>query len=295
MKLEELQGRGAVITGSGGGMGRSIALSLAEKGMNIVIADVDSEAAAAVTEEVRKLGVNSIAVPVDVSKLDQVEALAAAAYEEFGDIAVLANNAGVTWRPFRSSWDASLEDFEWMMNVNFWGVFNGHRAFVPRMRETVAPKHIINTTSFGVFNASPGHSAYTAAKCAVDGLSRVTRAEYEAAGFNIAVSVLVPGAVKTRISTSERLRPEAERSEARPVVPWASYVDNWEALGAENKDVVTDQTRVTHNMQPIDPDWVGPMVLDGILENRAYILTHPAPEVISRQAETLASSYRQVN
>lgn len=295
MKLEELQGRGAVITGAGGGMGRSIALTLAQKGMNIVIADIDPEAAAAVSEEVRALGVRSIAVPVDVSKLDQVEALAATAYEEFGDIAVLANNAGVTWRPYRSSWDASIEDFEWMMNVNFWGVLNGHRAFVPRMRETTGPKHIINTTSFATLAPSPGHAAYAAAKSAVDGLSRATRAEYEAAGFNIAVSVLVPGVVKTRISTSERLRPKSEQAETRHVISWDTYSPNKGPVGGENKEIIKDQTQVTDFWQAIDPEWVGPMVLNGILENNPYILTHPTPETVYQHTEELGRSYRPAN
>ncbi|WP_157157592.1 SDR family NAD(P)-dependent oxidoreductase [Diaminobutyricimonas sp. LJ205] len=296
MKLEELQGRGAVITGSGGGMGRSIALTLAKNGVNVVIADIDPEAAAKVSAEAEALGVRSIAVPTDVSKLDQVEALAATAYDEFGDIAVLANNAGVTWRPFRASWDASIEDFEWMMNVNFWGVLNGHRAFVPRMRQVTAPKHIINTSSLATLHASPGHAAYTAAKAAVDGLSLATRAEYEAAGFNIGVSVLYPGSVKTRISTSERLRPKAEQAATRHVIPWETYTQNAGLMaGAEGKEIVTDQAEVTYFSQAIDPDWVGPMVLDAVLNNHPYVITHPTPESVSRHAEELARSYRPAN
>lgn len=294
MQIEEMAGRGAVVTGAGGGMGRSIALALAAEGVHVVVADIDAEAAHRVSEEARDLGARSIPFSVDVSDLAQVEALADAAYAEFGDIAVLANNAGVTWRPFRASWDATLEDFAWMMNVNFWGVYNGHRAFVPRMRESSAPKHIVNTSSMATLLASPGHAAYTAAKAAVDGLSLATRAEYEIAGFGIGVSVLYPGAVKTRISTSERLRPVAEQSAHRQVIPWDSYTGvPGSTAGAETKETLKNLDDVSEHTQAIDPEWVGPMVLQGIVENRPYILTHPGPEAIGIHAAQVAAGYQQ--
>lgn len=290
MQITDIAGRGAVVTGSGGGMGRSIALALAEAGLNVVIADIDLEAATAVSEEVKALGVKSIPFKVDVSKRDEVEALASAAFDAFGDIAVLVNNAGVTWRPFRSSWDATDADFEWMMNVNFWGVYNGHRAFVPRMRETPGPKHIVNTSSMATLNATPGHSAYTAAKAAVDGLSLATRAEYEAAGLGIGVSVLYPGSVKTRISTSERLRPEAEQASHRKIIPWESYDLETRPSGAEEKET-SELSEITHFLQAIAPEWVGPMVVQAIIENRPYIMTHPTPPAVDTHAAELNRSY----
>lgn len=293
MELSQLQGRGAVVTGAGSGMGRSIALTLARNGVNVAIADIDSEAAEAVAAEAHDRGVRAIAVQTDVSDLEQVEALAEAAYAQFGDIAVLANNAGVTWRPFRASWDASIEDFQWMMNINFWGVFNGHRAFVPRMRGTDAPKQIVNTSSLATLQPSPGHAAYTAAKSAADGFSIATRAEYEIAGFNIGVSILFPGAVKTWIATSERLRPPDQQSSARRVVPWESYGAKAELTGgAENKKTIRDQSQLTDALQAIEPDWVGPMVFEAILANSPYIITHPVPGTVEERSEELRRSYR---
>ncbi|MET4901176.1 SDR family NAD(P)-dependent oxidoreductase [Paenarthrobacter sp. CC6] len=291
MQIEDMAGRGAVVTGSGGGMGRSIALALADAGLNVVIADIDFDAATAVSEQVKALGVASIPFKVDVSKRDEVEALAEAAYEAFGDIAVLVNNAGVTWRPFRASWDATDADFEWMMNVNFWGVYNGHRAFVPRMRATAGPKHIINTSSMATLSPTAGHAAYTAAKSAVDGFSLATRAEYEAAAFGIGVSVLYPGSVKTGIgATSERLRASAEQAGHRQIIPWESYVVKTEAVGAEEKETF-ELGEVTHFQQAIAPEWVGPMVVQAIVENRPFIMTHPTPPAVDARATELNRSY----
>jgi NAD(P)-dependent dehydrogenase (short-subunit alcohol dehydrogenase family) len=262
MDIDQFSGRGAVVTGGGSGIGRSIALSLASVGLNVVVADIDEDAASRVSSEVRGRGVDSLAVRTDVSQFNQVAALAEAAYAEFGDIAVLANNAGVTWRPYRATWDASIEDFQWIMGINFGGVLNGHRAFVPRMRGTGAPKHIINTSSVVSLVPSPGHAAYAAAKSAVDAFSIAARAEYEIAGIPIDVSILYPGYVKTSIATSERLRPRTQQSTERAVVPWDTYGEQGGLQGAETKEAVSDLSLLTSWHQAIDPALVGPMVVD---------------------------------
>ena len=214
--MKDIAGRTAVVTGAGGGIGRAIALALAENGANVVVSDIEADAARAVAEEVGAHGVGSLAVRADVSRLADVEALATAAYGRFSSVEVLVNNAGVTLRPFRASWDTSYEDFQWMMNVNFWGVLHGHHVFVPRMRQGPGEKHIVNTSSMASVLSIAGHSAYSAAKAAVDGLSNAAREELKTQG--IGVSILHPGPVRTRIVTSERLRRAEDRSEARPTM-----------------------------------------------------------------------------
>lgn len=155
------------------------------------------------------------------------------------------------------------------------------------------PKHIVNTSSIATLQtSSPGAAAYTAAKAAVDALSMATRAEYEAAGFGIGVSILYPGYVKTRISTSERLRPEAEQSSRREVIPWETYVGAERAVaGAEGKETLEDRREVTDYRQAIEPERVGPMVLRAITQNRLFILTHPAPSAVQERAAELDRSY----
>lgn len=239
--------------------------------MDLVVADIELDAAERVRDELRALGRRAIAVRTDVSQADEVEALAETAHAELGDIAVLANNAGVTWRPYRASWDASVGDFEWIMGVNFWGAFHGHRAFVPRMAASPLPAHIVNTSSIATLKPTPGHAAYTASKAAIDGFSLATRAEYAAAGLGIGVTVLYPGPVQTTFARSERLRPAADRADTRGVVPWQTYTDGSPMqAGAEAPGA-------------IDPAVVGPLVLDAIEHDRPYAMTHPlSPYVLER-------------
>ncbi|WP_347754708.1 SDR family NAD(P)-dependent oxidoreductase [Agrococcus sp. ProA11] len=278
MRVEQLAGRGAVVTGGGGGIGRSIALSLAQQGMDVVLADIELESAERVRDEIRGLGRRAIAVRTDVSQQADVEALADASFDAFGDIAVLVNNAGVTWRPYRASWDASTDDFAWIMAVNFWGVLHGHRAFAPRMGRSGLPSHIVNTASRAVLQPIPGHAAYTASKAAVDGFSMAVRAEYAAAGLDIGVTVLFPGPVRTDFASSERLRSADERAEARGVVPWTTYTEGQPSdTGASASDA-------------IDPALVGPMVVDAIVHDRAYVLTHPLPSHVTERARMLAEA-----
>ena len=278
MRVEQLSGRGAVVTGGGGGIGRSIALALAAQGMAVVLADIELESAKRVRDEIRGLGQRAMAIRTDVSDLSDVSALAEASFEAFGDIAVLVNNAGVTWRPYRASWDASVEDFAWIMSVNFWGVLHGHQAFAPRMGLSGTPAHIVNTASRAVLQPIPGHAAYTASKAAVEGFSMAVRAEYAAAGLDIGVTVLFPGPVRTDFASSERLRSAVDRAEARWVVPWTSYTRR------EQMQTGADSA------QAIDPETVGPMVVDAIVRDRPYVLTHPMPVHVTDRVRLLSEA-----
>jgi len=278
-----IRGRTAVVTGAGGGIGRSIAMALAKEGAVVNVADIDGPAATAVAREVVEAGGRATAYTVDVSQLASVEAMAEAIYAELGSVEILVNNAGVTMRPFRASWDTSYEDFRWMMDVNFFGVLHGHYVFVPRMRQTPGEKHIVNTSSMASLRAFAGHSAYSASKSAVDGLSRAAREELKTQ--NIGVTLLHPGAVRTRIVTSERLRAVQDRSEARDVRPWSSYLTGslptYIAEGAE-PDTRDDPEVAQDPSEYMLPDRVGDMVVEGIKTNKPHVLTHPAPVAILR-------------
>lgn len=277
--MKEVIGRNAVVTGAGTGMGRSIALALADAGVNVVVSDIEKDAAALVAEEIRsRADVQAMTVQADVSKLEDVVRLADLAYGTLGSVEILVNNAGVTLRPFRSTWDTSYEDFRWVMEVNFWGVLHGHHVFVPRMLAAGRHEgHIVNTSSIGSLMSVAGHSAYCASKSAVDGFSHSAREELKL--FGIGVSLLHPGPVRTRITTSERLRPTKDRSENRPVKPWADYVRDVVNpvvdLPAGTQPVGSDPDFTIDPMVYITPNDVGRMVLDGILENKPHILTHP--------------------
>lgn len=275
--MKELTGKSAVVTGAGGGIGRSIALALADHRVNVAVADIDEDAAASVSREVAERGVKSFGIRSDVSEIADVRKAADAAYDHFGSIEILVNNAGVTMRPFRASWDTSYEDYRWMMDINFWGVLHGHMVFVPRMRETPGEKHIVNTSSMASVMSIAGHSAYSASKAAVDGLSNAAREELKTQ--DIGLSILRPASVRTRIVTSERLRPEDQKSESRGIKPWTDYVQKASnpVVAGQTGDPAEDPDFATSPTGYITPNDVGRLVVEGILENKPHILTHPAP------------------
>jgi NAD(P)-dependent dehydrogenase (short-subunit alcohol dehydrogenase family) len=272
-------GMSAVVTGGASGVGRSISLALAGRGVNVAVADIDAEAAASTAGEVAALGVQALPYQIDVSELSAMQGLAEASWSRFSDVDILINNAGVTLRPFRATWNTSIDDYRWVMNINWWGVLYGHHVFVPRLLERGRSAHIVNTSSMATLTTIAGHSAYSAAKAAVDAFTLCARAELERAA--IGVSLLHPARVQTRISSSERLRPEAERSETRRVQPWLDELHPASRSAVVASGLAGDESlpdTATEPLQAISPRRVGDMVLRGIELNLPRILTHPAPE-----------------
>ncbi len=253
--MRELDGRVALVSGGGSGIGRGIAIALAGEGMRVVVADIERDAAEAVAAELAASGAEASAETVDVSDAAAVEALADRCDERYGGVDVLCNNAGVVGHtPIGPD---SLEGWRWILDVNLFGVVHAIHAFVPRMLARVGERggeaHIINTSSLGGgLIAGDGWeiTAYRASKFGVVALSRDLRNEL--AGSGIGVTVLCPGGVETRIWQAGRNRP-AERGGP----------ETWERPGR------LDGERV------IGPLEVGRRVLHAIRENELYAITHP--------------------
>ncbi len=168
--MEQLSGRTAVVIGGGSGIGRGIALALADEGMNLVIADIERDTAPAVAEEVRKQNVRALSVAVDSTRPDSLERLAEQAYGEFGAVHLLSNNAGVVHRlgPLE---DRSDDEWLWVMSVNLHGIVRSVQAFLPRMKAQGGEAHIVNTASMSGLMPSPSMGVYVTTKYAVVGLS----------------------------------------------------------------------------------------------------------------------------
>ena len=164
------------VTGAGGGIGESIARELAARGGVVVVADIEKDAADRVAQDILSHGGQAEAMQVDVGDAQAVQAVADEIFARHGRLDVLVNNAGVSMRPLRAVWDASVTDFEWMMHINYFGVVNGILSFVPRMRAQGTRGHIVNTSSLVTLDETPGHGMYAASKAAVDGISEVLRA-----------------------------------------------------------------------------------------------------------------------
>jgi NAD(P)-dependent dehydrogenase (short-subunit alcohol dehydrogenase family) len=236
-----------VVTGGASGIGRALVLRFARDGANVVVADLDEAGMAAVVGEAQALGVKALAVPTDVTELGQVQALAARAFEAFGAVHVLCNNAGVAmWGGLEA---ATHRDWQWVLGVNLWGVIHGVEAFVPRMIARGEPAHIVNTASMAGLIASKGLGVYNTSKYAVVGLSETLAKDLQP--YRIGVSVLCPLGVQTRIRDSERNRPAGLRNERTPAAAPVELIGRYLA-----------------------PEQVADMVLAAIHANQLYVITH---------------------
>jgi NAD(P)-dependent dehydrogenase (short-subunit alcohol dehydrogenase family) len=243
--MHDLATKVAVVTGAGSGIGRAIALALSRAGMTVVAADIDTAGAA---ETCALAPTPAVALPVDVADRRAVEALAERVARDVGPVAVLCNNAGVAVGG--ALLDATPEDWRWLLEVNLMGVVHGCGAFVPRMIARGEPAHVVNTASIGGFLAGGDLGVYCTTKYAIVGYSEALRAEL--APHRIGVSVLCPGAYRTRLASAARNRT------AEPQVP------------------TTDVAQLRFLTDADDPDTIAPHVLRGIRDDTPYIFTHTA-------------------
>jgi NAD(P)-dependent dehydrogenase (short-subunit alcohol dehydrogenase family) len=266
--LQELDGKVAVITGGGSGIGASLARACAAAGMTVVVADVNEERAATIAAELPDGRASARAV--DVADAAAVEALADFAFATHGAVHLLCNNAGVS--PVGRVWDSTDEDFRWLVGVNLFGVANGIRSFTPRMIEQ-GEGHIVNTGSGASFVATPRLGPYCATKHAIVGLSEALR--YELDGTGIGVSVLVPAGVNTNIADSGA-RPSAD--------PDTTAADFTVLVGA------MDET----SLEIIEPDVVADVTLVGVREGWDYIVMGPGQEVgVTRRYREVLDAHRR--
>ena len=203
--MTAISGSAAAVTGAASGIGRALALELAARGADVAIADRDEAGLAAVAAELAKTSATSgrkvTTHRVDVSDPAAIEAFALAATAAHPSLNIVINNAGVALLGQFSEIDQA--QFEWLMNINFWGVVHGTRAFLPQLASRKA-SHIVNVSSiFGII-APPGQTAYCAAKFAVRGFSESLRHELQLAGSPVRLSVVHPGGVLTNIVRNSR-------------------------------------------------------------------------------------------
>ena len=200
--MTTIRGAAAAVTGAAGGIGRARALELAARGCDLALADRDEAGLQAVAAEIAKAGPRKVTVhSVDVGIPQQIEAFAQAAIAAHPGLNIVINNAGVALMGQFSEVDQA--QMEWLVNINFWGVVHGTRAFLPQLsRQREA--HIVNLSSiFGII-APPGQTAYCAAKFAVRGFSESLRHELAMAKSPVRLSVVHPGGISTNIVRNSR-------------------------------------------------------------------------------------------
>jgi short-subunit dehydrogenase len=250
----KMRGGTAVVTGAGGGIGRALAAALAREGMNVVLSGTTLSTLEETADLVRSAGTRSTAIVCDVSDRDAVQSLADRAFDEYGQVTLLCNNAAVTtFGPLLEHRDA---DWDWVYGVVLMGVVHGVQAFYPRM-VAQGGGHIMSTHSQAglVPDWLLNHGPYTSAKCGVMGLCVALRPE--AAEHNVEVSLLIPGATRTELSNVGRPRPERFSTDPMP-----------------NFEVMERSGVVQLDWNYVDPEQVADIAVAGIKANEAFIVTH---------------------
>ncbi|MFY8041819.1 MAG: SDR family oxidoreductase [Rhodoferax sp.] len=261
--ITDFKGKTAVLTGAGSGFGLECARIGAKLGMNLVLADVQQDALDKAAAEMQATGAPVLAMKVDVSKAEQVEALGAATLARFGAPHFVFNNAGVGAGGL--VWENTAKDWDWVLGVNIMGVAHGVRVFTPMMLEAAAKDpawsgHIVNTASMaGLLNA-PNMGIYNVSKHAVVALSETLYQDLALVTDQISASVLCPFFVPTGISQSHRNRPDANEAPAQPT--------RSQLIGQAMSDKAVGSGKVTAAE-------VAQKVFDAIAANQFYIYSHP--------------------
>ncbi|MSQ59065.1 MAG: SDR family oxidoreductase [Betaproteobacteria bacterium] len=256
--METFKNKVAVITGGASGLGLAMARRFAREGMKLVLADIEEMPLKKAIAEFVAQGTRATGIKTDVSKAQDIEALALHAYDTYGGAHILCNNSGVA--PGGLAWESTVADWEWCLGVNVWGVIHGLRSFVPRMLKQAGPCHIVNTASVAGLLSPPGMAIYCVSKHAVVTLSECLYQDLSKTGPHIGVSVLCPAYVPTGISDSERNRPEGLKNPPRE----------------RSADEIAREEQMRHAVQSgrISAEQVADKVFEGVRDNRFYILTH---------------------
>ncbi|MBI1394885.1 MAG: SDR family NAD(P)-dependent oxidoreductase [Betaproteobacteria bacterium] len=257
--MQDFEGRVAVITGGASGLGLAMARRFAREGMRIVLGDVQRDALDGAVASFEEAGVPVLGVACDVSRQPDVDALRDAAVARFGAVHVLCNNAGVA--PGGLVWENTLEDWQWCLGVNVYGVIHGLRSFVPFLLQQAEPAHIVNTASVAGLLSPPGMGIYCVSKHAVVTMTECLHHDLAAKTDKVRASVLCPAYVPTGIADSERNRPDALSNPARE----------------KSADEVAREEALRHAVHSgrITAEQVADMVFDAIRDERFYVITHP--------------------
>ena len=260
--ISDFKGKTAVLTGGASGFGLECARIGARLGMNLVIVDVQADALKQAHDELKSLGATVMAKKVDVSNADAMQGLASAVFERFGAPHFVFNNAGVGAGGL--VWENTVEDWEWLLGVNLWGVIHGVRLFTPMMLEAAKQDphyqgHIVNTASMAGLLTPPNMGIYNVTKHAVVSLTETLYQDLKLVSDQVSASVLCPYFVPTGINNSERNRPDA----LKPQVVTPSQLIG---QAMSNKAVSSGKVSAAQ---------VAQMVFDAMLADQFYIYSHP--------------------
>src|SRR6201996_2005389 len=263
--MEGFAGKVCVVTGAGAGTGGGLAVELARSGASVAISDVNTEGLAVTEERLKAIGAPVKADRLDVTEREAFELYADGVKQHFGKVNQIYNNAGIA---FAGDIEVSgFKDIEKVMDVDFWGVVNGTKVFLPHLIES-GDGHVINVSSvFGLFSV-PGQAAYNAAKFAVRGFTEALRQEMELAKHPVKVTTVHPGGIKTNI------------------------VRNMTAVDGVDKEQLT-QT-FDKRLANTSPEKAAQIILDGVRKNKARVLVGPDAKVLDVIVRITGSGYQRL-
>ncbi|HEX4587826.1 MAG TPA: SDR family NAD(P)-dependent oxidoreductase [Mycobacterium sp.] len=263
--MEGFAGKVAVVTGAGSGIGQALAVELARSGASVAISDVNTEGLAVTEERLKAIGAPVKADRLDVTEREAFELYADAVNEHFGKVNQIYNNAGIA---FAGDIEVSgFKDIEKVMDVDFWGVVNGTKVFLPHLIAS-GDGHVINVSSvFGLFSV-PGQAAYNAAKFAVRGFTEALRQEMALAGHPVKVTTVHPGGIKTNI------------------------VRNMTSVDGVNKEELSKT--FDKRLANTSPEKAARIILDGVRKNRARVLVGPDAKALDLIVRVTGSGYQRL-
>ena len=258
-------GKVAVVTGAGSGIGQALAVELARSGASVAISDINTEGLADTEDRIKAIGAPVKADRLDVTEREAFVLYADAVKEHFGKVNQIYNNAGIA---FAGDIEVSqFKDIEKVMDVDFWGVVNGTKVFLPHLIES-GDGHVVNVSSlFGLFSV-PGHGAYNAAKFAVRGFTEALRQEMELAGHPVKVTTVHPGGIKTNI------------------------VRNMSAV--DTVDTAKLMKTFDKRLANTTPEQAARIILDGVRKNRARVLVGPDAKALDLIVRITGSGYQRL-
>jgi NADP-dependent 3-hydroxy acid dehydrogenase YdfG len=263
--MEGFAGKVTAVTGAGSGIGQALAIELARSGAKLAISDVNTEGLAATEERLKAIGAPVKADRLDVTEREAFELYADSVVGHFGKVNQIYNNAGIA---FAGDVEVSqFKDIERVMDVDFWGVVNGTKVFLPHLIAS-GDGHVINVSSiFGLFSV-PGQAAYNAAKFAVRGFTEALRQEMAVAGHPVKVTTVHPGGIKTGI------------------------VRNMTA--AEGIDLNELAQTFDKKLASTSPQKAARIILDGVRKNKARVLVGPDAKALDVIVRVTGSGYQRL-